>query len=369
MKGNSRKTALRIASTALAIGLALASCSNSSSPPSEPPAPAFGMYVAGYFSEISAYSVDETTGAPSLLSGSPFATGYQAFDIALAPDKPYLYLVCQGTRSVFAHRIESDGSLTAIDSGVDDLGDPPIALAISHDGEYLYATVNNGTIEAYGIGDDGKLSSIGQYGTESYPSSAAISPDDKYLYIANYSAHYISAYAIGENGSLSPIPSGPLSVGYSPWDIVISADGTYLYVSNRGATAGGDGISLYRIGSEGALEDLDSYDTGAEPTGLTLSPDGAYLYAANYGASDGVDGLSAYRIGTDGGLSAIGSYAAGSGPCRVAVAPKGNFVYVINQSSTGADGLSAYGVGTDGTLNSIGTYATDLCPFAIAIVD
>jgi 6-phosphogluconolactonase (cycloisomerase 2 family) len=369
MKRKPKIKAARIASAAPILALILASCSNSSSPPSGPSAPTFGIYVVNYFSTISAYSADETTGVPAAIAGSPFATGYQAMDIALVPDGSYVYLPSQGARTILAHRIGSDDSLTAIATGVGDIGTPPLALAISHDGKYLYATVNNGTIEAYGIGEDGALSSIGQYGTGDFPSSVAISPNDKYLYVANFQNDNISAFAIGADGSLSSLVSGPFSAGYSPWDIVISGDGEYLYASNRGASNGNDGISLYRIGSDGALEALDTYDTGAEPTCLALSPDGAYIYAANNGALDGVDGLSANRIGSDGGLTAIGSYAAGPNPYGVAVSPKGDFVYVTNQSSTGADGLSAYKVGTDGTLSSIGTYETDLCPFGIVALD
>jgi 6-phosphogluconolactonase (cycloisomerase 2 family) len=369
MERKPRIKAPRIASIASILALILASCSDSPSPPTGPTGPTFGIYVANYFSTISAYATDEATGVPAAIAGSPFATGYQATDIALVPDGSYVYLASQGARTILAHRIGTGGSLTAVATGVGDLGTPPLAVAISHDGKYLYATVNNATIEAYGIGEDGALSSIGQYATGNYPAAVEICPDDMYLYVANFNDSNISAYAIGADGSLSSLVSGTFIVGASPFDIVIDAAGEYLYVSKRGGTSGSDGISLYQIGTDGTLEALESYDTGAEPACLALSPDGAYLYAANNGAEDGVDGLSAYRVGSDGGLTAIGSYAAGPGPYGVAVGPNGHFVYVTNQSSAGADGLSAYRVGTDGDLSSIGTYETGLCPFGIAIAD
>jgi hypothetical protein len=168
MKRNPKIKALRIASAALILALILAACSNSSSPPSDLPAPTFGIYIANYFSTISAYAADETTGVPAAIAGSPFETGYQTTDIALVPDGSYLYLVGQGTRSILAHRIGTGGSLTPVATGVGDIGTPPLAVAISHDGNYLYATVNNATIQAYGIGADGGLSSIDQYGTGNY---------------------------------------------------------------------------------------------------------------------------------------------------------------------------------------------------------
>ena len=61
-------------------------------------------------------------------------------------------------------------------------------------------------------------------------------------------------------------------------DIHVSADGQFLYVSNRGHQS----IAIFKINEDGTLEMLATDDVqGDWPRNFTLSPDGDFLLVAN----------------------------------------------------------------------------------------
>ncbi len=61
-------------------------------------------------------------------------------------------------------------------------------------------------------------------------------------------------------------------------DIHLSADGKFLYASNRGH----DSIAIFSVSEEGALQRIGTESTRGEwPRNFTLSPDGNYLLVAN----------------------------------------------------------------------------------------
>ncbi len=83
-------------------------------------------------------------------------------------------------------------------------------------------------------------------------------------------------------------------------DIVITHDGAYVYVGQRGV----DLLTAFRTHPRtGALELMCSYPAPGGIRGMTISPDGRFLLTANQGAGK----IFSYLIGADGSLTENGA--------------------------------------------------------------
>lgn len=92
-------------------------------------------------------------------------------------------------------------------------------------------------------------------------------------------------------------------------DIHLSADGQFLYASNRGH----DSIVIFKVGKDGHLEHVGFESTrGATPRNFTLSPDGAFLLVAN---QEGNNIVSFKRDSERGTLSFVSSIEAPNPVC------------------------------------------------------
>jgi 6-phosphogluconolactonase (cycloisomerase 2 family) len=179
-------------------------------------------------------------------------------------------------------------------------GADPAAIAITPNGKFLYvANSGSNDITAFSIGATGLLSLITSSGANTnpiktsvtVPKGMAISPNGSFLYVANSSTHNVTVFQIGTNGLLTLVPpagdtTNPISTGgTTPNSLMISLDGRFLYSANGGGT-----ISAFTIGSDGLLGlvstsagNLNPISAGANasPVALTMSPDGGFLYVAS----------------------------------------------------------------------------------------
>jgi 6-phosphogluconolactonase (cycloisomerase 2 family) len=216
----------------------------------------------------------------------------------------------------------------------------------------LAYAVNFGSnnVSQFLIGTDGALTAIGT-GTVAAgvnPYALAEDPTSEYLYVANfrqpgYLATTISQYAIGADGSLTPIGTGSVAAtGDGLNDITVSPAG-HVYTANYGS----NGVSLYNIGAGGALTFVTTATAGTQPASIVLNPAGTFAYVANYG--DG--SVWEYSVSAgDGSLTFLGMVAAGSGPNGIVVDPSGRFVYVPNN---GDGKISQYSIDGGGLLTPI----------------
>lgn len=118
----------------------------------------------------------------------------------------------------------------------------------------------------------------------------------------------VTAFRIGDDGALSPL-GAPVAVGAAPCHLEVSTDGRWLYVANYvggGAAAvllGPDGApdgDIVRLGYEGAGPDPERQDAPHAHSTL-VSPDGAHLLVADLGT----DSLWLHRL--DGGRPEAGA--------------------------------------------------------------
>lgn len=214
---------------------------------------------------------------------------------------------------------------------------PPPTIA------YAYVTHGCGHVYEYTLNSKGTLAQFGNIKTGSSPSGIAISPNNDFLYIPDFSCKEkvnlssISAYTI-TSGKLKPVTGSPYTdVGLNPDFAVVSPSGQFLYVDdtdNDGNTGSDGGVSVYSINpTTGALTQIagSPFLTMKYVYQLAITPNGKYLYIAGY------PGVYGFSVNTSTGQltplvgSPFGSQGPDSVPFGLTIDPSGNYVYVTDQ--------------------------------------
>src|SRR5260221_578591 len=203
-----------------------------------------------------------------------------------------------------------------------------VCLAAPLRAQFAYvANIGSNNVSAYSIGGNGALMFNvpgSPFLAGSGPSSVAVDPTAKFAYVANIGSNNVSAYSIGANGALTPLASlgSPFAAGTNPVSVAVDPTGKFAYVTNRGAPPAFNGsVSAYSIGANGALTPVPGspFAAGTFSDSVAVDPTGKFAYVAN-GFSNNV---SAYSIGADGALTPVpGSpFGAEMSPQSVAITP------------------------------------------------
>ena len=212
--------------------------------------------------------------------------------------------------------------------------------------QVAYSVDGHSRISAFRVNADGSSAPIpgSPFSAGKSPSSIALHPSGKFVYIANSGSNDVSAYRAGSAGELSPVADSPFRAGANPSALALDRAGRFLYVIN----AGSSDISAYRIDQEtGALAAVPGspFVTGAVPAGAAVHPNGQFLFVANSGSGT----ISSYAIHPlSGALSrTAGSPIPAGGNARsIAVHPSGKFAYVAKYDADGAS-VSAFAINAD----------------------
>jgi gluconolactonase len=156
---------------------------------------------------------------------------------------------------------------------------------------------------------------------ELQPRHLALHPRLDVIYFDDEKGSSVTAYRYDpENGVVMPfqtvstLPAG-FSEGNSCADIEITADGGFVYASNRGHNS----IAGFRTDPvSGKLTSIGQFPTGDTPSSFNLSPDGGWLIAAGQRSHD----LTIHRRdATTGHLEKLKTYPTGRGPSWVQIVP------------------------------------------------
>ncbi len=153
-------------------------------------------------------------------------------------------------------------------------------------------------------------------------------------YVANSGSNNVSGYMIATTGALTTIGGSPFSGVTAPSAVTVSANGSFVYVTNQG---GANSVSAFTVNSTtGALTPVagSPFAAGTTPNAVTVSPNGNFLYVTN-GSSDNV---SMFIIDGTGALTSPATIAAGTSPSGISIEPNSLFLYVANGGGT----VSAY---------------------------
>jgi 6-phosphogluconolactonase (cycloisomerase 2 family) len=121
--------------------------------------------------------------------------------------------------------------------------------------------------------------------------------------VGGNNASTISSYAVGVDGSLSPITTALPTLGNANCWNAVTPNGLFVYVSNAGSST----LSAFAIGANGTLTPVGATVVAANPAGSTnldiaITVDGNFLYSLNSGTGD----VGIYAIQPDGSLRGVG---------------------------------------------------------------
>src|SRR5260221_873351 len=60
----------------------------------------------------------------------------------------------------------------------------------------------------------------------------------QFVYVVNNASNNVSAYSIGANGALTPVPGSPFAAGTFPFSMAVDPTGKFAYVANLGGNNG-----------------------------------------------------------------------------------------------------------------------------------
>lgn len=188
----------------------------------------------------------------------------------------------------------------------------------------------------------------------SAPWFVVASSDGRYVYVTNYRKHLGETSFAGENfldatdntGEVVVIQTSDntiiarIEVGYNPEEMVITPDDRFLYVANYAKYGFGDRHTISKIDTrtfEVETIDLDhAFEVvGKSPRGMAISPDGrlVYIISDNSNSDDGdVGALEILDVATD---KVVGATYLAYHPRTAEVRADGERLYVTNTGLTG----------------------------------
>jgi 6-phosphogluconolactonase len=300
--------------------------------------------------DVSGFKIDPTTGALTVIGGTPVPVGAAPAIVTTTSDGKFAYVAGDNGTTITAFAIDqTTGVLTPIAGSPFAVpfvnGQPFPGMAVDPSSKFLYmASMGDAQVAGFAINaTTGALTAVpGSPFAAGVDSSGlpAFSPSGTFVYVTNQGpTGSVSGYAIDPNtGSLTPVPGSPFAAGNDPTWVSFTPNGKFAYVSNSGDNS----VTAYSVDATGAFTavGVPYVDGGQNPGDLTVDFNGTHLYVPDQNTNQ----ISVYAINqTDGTLTIVAGspFAAGPGPYLVNIEPTGRFAYVA--SGNGA-GLYAYSI-------------------------
>jgi len=265
--------------------------------------------------QLASYRIEGSTGALKLLS----IVGGGEDPAYLQTDRSgqYLFTAYYAGNKVTVHRVLADGRLSA--TPLQTVPTAARAHGIAVDTKNLGVFVSHtGANRIYQFQFDpkhGRLTAAEPpYLTtpdSHHPRHLMLHPSDRWAYTSDEAGDSISIYDVDSTTSalklkqtVSSIPGDFDGVKNSTARCEITPDGRYIYVANRGH----DSIAGFAIDQNtGMVRSLGQFATEPTPRSFSISADGRYLYAAGQASGR----LVVYRIGETGHLTNVGRFESG----------------------------------------------------------
>jgi YVTN family beta-propeller protein len=229
------------------------------------------------------------------------------------------------------NRAEVDLRSFALTAGPEDVrvavpvGDLPFFVAVSPDDAFVYVT--NYSSQTVSVIDAGTRTVIRNPITFGRPYAVAVTPDGGHVYVTKTSQDKVSVIDTTINAVVATIP-----VGNTPFGVAVNPAAPRAYVTNAGSNT----VSVINTATKSVI--APSLNVGNRPFGVAVNPAGTRVYVTNaeldlqlndYRVSvidTATNTVSTIQVGT--ATPPVGVYPAG-----VAVAPDGGHVYVTNHGS------------------------------------
>ncbi|AVH60941.1 lactonase family protein [Streptomyces dengpaensis] len=220
--------------------------------------------------------------------------------LSVHPSGRWLLSANYGSGSVAVHPIDASGALgertdlvthSRPAPGPGQQGPHAHQVITSPDGGHVLAVdLGTDTVYSYRLnGSEGTLTEVSQARTRpgAGPRHLTFHPGGRYAYLANEVDNTVAVCAYGPaTGRLTvgePQSTGTGEGTSYPAQILVTANGAYAYLANRGHNS----LTRYAIEADGArLRLLDTVPVGGDfPRQIAFSPDGRLLFAANQRSS------------------------------------------------------------------------------------
>ena len=259
-------------------------------------------------------------GTPTSVSGPANSTGI----VTVSPGglQLYVYVSDPGNNAIRAYAVSnSDGSLSSAPSGPYPVSSTPGELTCF--GTTLYVASSAGSIFAFTVSTDGSLTSVSgsPFSAGAGLSHLAAIPsatvgNTAFLYAANADDPNgsITAFTIGSNGALAPVPGSPFATVANGGPEGFYDGGNILYVALKNANA----VVALTINADGSLSPIAGSPFPAGHGTSSLSAADGFLFAAN-----NLDGtISSYSMDpVSGALTQV------TGSPFTAAVPSGDVLY------------------------------------------
>ena len=275
--------------------------------------------------------------------------------LAISDDQDFVYAVNETGREnpggVSSFKFEPKSGDLKFLNKVKSMGDDPCYISIDKKGKHVFVgNYSGGNLSAFKVQPDGSLYDamqvIQHYGSSVNKSRqekphvhcTIISPDQKYLFVADLGTDKVNTYKI-RNRSFPNIlqeqqpPFTAVAPGSGPRHLTFHTNGKIAYLVHE-ITAD---VSVYQY-HKGKLTPIQSISMLAPgfkgnngAADIHVSADGKFLYASNRGDANEI---VIYVIDQDGKLSLTGRQPTlGKGPRNFAIDPSGNYLLAANQNS------------------------------------
>jgi 6-phosphogluconolactonase (cycloisomerase 2 family) len=214
------------------------------------------LYVlnAGGAGNITGFVIDHDTLTPIAGSTQPLGAGSAGpAQVQFAPDGRTLVVSEKASSTLDSYVVDKDGR-AGTPTVYASAGATPFGFDFDNRGNLLVSNAS-ASASSYAVSKDGTLSVIsGAVAThQAAPCWLVTSKNGRYAYTANAGGGTISGFAVARDGSLTLLDangaSADLGAGSHPLDEAVSTNGRYLY----NLTDGTHSISAFRIGEDGSL--------------------------------------------------------------------------------------------------------------------
>ncbi|MFZ9106223.1 MAG: beta-propeller fold lactonase family protein, partial [Pontimonas sp.] len=226
-------------------------------------------------------------------------------DVVFSPTSSLAYAASYTAGAIYSVGSTSPYPYTGVGTGFGMV----TALAMSPDGAILYASdIQTNRLWAIPVDDPSSALSVSLAGA--VPFGVAVAPDGDYVYVALFATNELAKIRVSDFAVTT------VSVGSSPAEVALSADGAIAYVSNSGD-------NRVSVVDTSTLAVVTTFPTRDAPLGIALSPSGDVVYVAN----SGDDSVSVISLTSYTELEEI---VVGDDPRGIAVNSSGSRIYVTN---------------------------------------
>jgi 6-phosphogluconolactonase (cycloisomerase 2 family) len=202
-------------------------------------------------STIAAFQMNLFNGTLTAVHGSPFsdgANGAQHLGVGLATGGSLLFAGNTNNNSISVLRISSSCSLKVLKRLT--VPGSPAGMKVTPDGKFLIAAYI-GQVDSFKIDyTTGDLTELGPFTPKGSAAGVDISCDSNTAFFGDTASNtQVEVFSISSSGTLKEIDNFTNNNGQSSNNVMLSVDGTHLYVSNTMSNQ----ITTLSVGSNGTL--------------------------------------------------------------------------------------------------------------------